>query len=120
MVAYTVAEMPKFNPVNICSYHLQEAGATPVQEVAYALATLHPRDDFDLYPDTRDQMYGGIRAERDETNLAIGATAGQVLTYGGRPIVAYYFSTSGGRTSAVQDAWPHASPAWTCRWLSLN
>src|SRR5688500_9400566 len=39
MVAYTVTAMPKWNPVNICSYHLQEAGATPVQEVAYALCT---------------------------------------------------------------------------------
>lgn len=39
MIAYTVTEMPRWNPVNICSYHLQEAGATPVQEVAYALAT---------------------------------------------------------------------------------
>jgi (2R)-ethylmalonyl-CoA mutase len=39
MVAYTVTTMPKWNPINICSYHLQEAGATPVQEVAYALCT---------------------------------------------------------------------------------
>ena len=40
MVAYTVTErVPKWNPINICSYHLQEAGATPVQEVAYALTT---------------------------------------------------------------------------------
>ncbi|MCU1691911.1 MAG: mutB [Frankiales bacterium] len=39
MVAYTVTEVPKWNPINICSYHLQEAGATPVQEVAYALCT---------------------------------------------------------------------------------
>jgi (2R)-ethylmalonyl-CoA mutase len=38
-IAYTVAEMPKWNPINICSYHLQEAGADPVQEVAYALST---------------------------------------------------------------------------------
>jgi (2R)-ethylmalonyl-CoA mutase len=38
-VAWTVAHCPKWNPVNICSYHLQEAGATPVQEVAFALAT---------------------------------------------------------------------------------
>jgi (2R)-ethylmalonyl-CoA mutase len=37
MVAYTVTEVPKFNPVNICSYHLQEAGATPVQEIAYSM-----------------------------------------------------------------------------------
>ncbi|MDQ1652630.1 MAG: ethylmalonyl-CoA mutase [Cryptosporangiaceae bacterium] len=39
MVAYTVTAMPRWNPVNVCSYHLQEAGATPVQEVAYALCT---------------------------------------------------------------------------------
>src|SRR5918911_3851918 len=39
MVAYTVEHVPRWNPVNVCSYHLQEAGATPVQEIAYALAT---------------------------------------------------------------------------------
>jgi ethylmalonyl-CoA mutase len=39
MIAFTVDEVPKWNPINICSYHLQEAGATPVQEVAYALST---------------------------------------------------------------------------------
>jgi (2R)-ethylmalonyl-CoA mutase len=38
-VAFTVNEIPKWNPTNICSYHLQEAGATPVQEIAYALST---------------------------------------------------------------------------------
>jgi len=39
VIAYTVARMPRWNPVNVCSYHLQEAGATPVQEIAYALCT---------------------------------------------------------------------------------
>jgi (2R)-ethylmalonyl-CoA mutase len=38
MVAYTVEEVPKWNPINICSYHLQEAGATPVQEIAFAMS----------------------------------------------------------------------------------
>jgi (2R)-ethylmalonyl-CoA mutase len=38
-IAYTVRNVPKWNPINVCSYHLQEAGATPVQEIAYALAT---------------------------------------------------------------------------------
>jgi len=38
MITYTVRHVPKWNPINVCSYHLQEAGATPVQEVAYALA----------------------------------------------------------------------------------
>jgi ethylmalonyl-CoA mutase len=39
LVAYTVEEVPRWNPINICSYHLQEAGATPVQEIAYAMST---------------------------------------------------------------------------------
>src|SRR5690242_12172848 len=38
-IAYTVHSIPKWNPINICSYHLQEAGATPVQELAYAMCT---------------------------------------------------------------------------------
>ncbi len=52
MVAYTVDAIPKWNPINVCSYHLQEAGATPVQEIAYSMATalavldsLRQRDD---------------------------------------------------------------------------
>ncbi|KJS58450.1 protein meaA [Streptomyces rubellomurinus] len=39
MIAYTVGNIPKWNPINICSYHLQEAGATPVQEIAYSMCT---------------------------------------------------------------------------------
>ncbi len=39
LIAYTVTQMPRWNPINVCSYHLQEAGATPVQELAYALCT---------------------------------------------------------------------------------
>ncbi|MFD7342213.1 protein meaA [Streptomyces violascens] len=39
MICYTVNNIPKWNPINICSYHLQEAGATPVQEIAYAMST---------------------------------------------------------------------------------
>src|SRR3954462_1883948 len=39
VIAYAVHEIPSWNPINICSYHLQEAGATPTQEIAYALCT---------------------------------------------------------------------------------
>ncbi|WP_250281300.1 MULTISPECIES: protein meaA [unclassified Frankia] len=39
MIAYSVTEIPRWNPINICSYHLQEAGATPVQEIAYSMCT---------------------------------------------------------------------------------
>jgi stage II sporulation protein D len=89
-------------------WHAQTYEAQAVAARSYTLATLHPTADFDLYADTRSQMYGGIRAERTETNLAVGATAGQVLVWRDRIIPAYYFSTSGGRTSSIHDAWPKA------------
>lgn len=91
-------------------WHQAAYKAQAVAARTYALATLHPGADFDLYRDDRSQMYGGIGSERPETNLAVGATAGQVVEYGGRPIIAYYSSDSGGRTSAVQDEWPKMAP----------
>jgi stage II sporulation protein D len=89
-------------------WHQATYEAQAVAARSYTLATLHPGKDFDLYPDQRSQMYGGIGAERDQTNLAVGATAGQVLVWRDTIIPAFYFSTSGGKTSSVHDAWPRA------------
>ncbi len=88
------------------AWHAQTYEAQAVAARSYTLAMLKPGKDFDLFPDDRSQMYGGIRAERTETNLAVGATAAQVLVWGDQIIPAYYFSTSGGKTSSVHDAWP--------------
>jgi len=89
-------------------WHQQTYEAQAVAARSYTLATLKPGEDFDLFPDARSQMYGGVAAERTETNLAIGATAGQVLVWRDRIVPGYYFSSSGGRTSSVHDAWPKA------------
>jgi len=64
-IAYTVAKLPKWNPINICSYHLQEAGAQPVQEVAYALSTAIAvldgvRDSGQVAPEDFGQVVGRI------------------------------------------------------------
>ena len=65
VIAYTVARMPKWNPVNVCSYHLQEAGATPVQEIAYALGTAVTildavRDRGQVPPERMGEVVGRI------------------------------------------------------------
>ncbi|MDD9349333.1 protein meaA [Mumia sp.] len=65
MIAYTVVTMPKWNPLNICSYHLQEAGATPVQELAYALSTAIAvldavRDAGQVPPEEFEKVVGRI------------------------------------------------------------
>ncbi|MGH3503918.1 MAG: protein meaA [Nocardioidaceae bacterium] len=63
LIAYTVREMPKWNPINICSYHLQEAGATPTQEIAFALSTAIAvldgvRDSGQLPPEQLPEVVG--------------------------------------------------------------
>ena len=85
-------------------WNAQALRAQAVAARTYALATRNPGWAFDLYADTRDQMYGGIRAEKRSTNLAVGATAGRILTWNGEPARTYYFSTSGGRTESSRDA----------------
>ncbi|HET9324755.1 MAG TPA: SpoIID/LytB domain-containing protein [Gaiellaceae bacterium] len=84
--------------------------AQAVAARSYALATRKVGGVFDLFPDVRSQVYRGVDEEEDSTNAAIDETAGEVLTYGGRVIIAYFHSTSGGRTASVQDVWPGSKP----------
>ncbi len=65
LIAYTVNHIPKWNPINICSYHLQEAGATPTQELAYALCTAIAvldtvRDSGQVSPEDFPKVVGRI------------------------------------------------------------
>jgi stage II sporulation protein D len=75
----------------------------------YALAHLHT-GDFDLYPDTRSQVYGGIAAESPSSTEAVTETAGEVVLYKGDLADTYFFSSSGGKTANVQDVWPTSKP----------
>jgi stage II sporulation protein D len=84
--------------------------AQAVASRSYALAAMRGTGIFDLYADTRDQMYGGIAAERPQTTTAVGQTAGEVLTYDGKTILAFYSASTGGRTESVQDAFPGRAP----------
>lgn len=77
---------------------------------SYALATDAGGSVFDQYPDTRSQVYRGMSGEDGRTNAAVRATAGQVLRYGGRIAVTYYFSTSGGRTENVENVFYKSRP----------
>ena len=65
MIAWCAEHAPSWNPMNVCSYHLQEAGATPVQELAYALATAigvldAVRDSGQVAPERFGQVFGSI------------------------------------------------------------
>ncbi|TML72858.1 MAG: SpoIID/LytB domain-containing protein, partial [Actinobacteria bacterium] len=76
---------------------------------SYALATKHS-GAFDLYPDTRSQMYLGVDHEKPSTNAAVDATAGKVVLYNGQVAKTYFYSTSGGRTASSADVWGAAIP----------
>ncbi len=89
------------------------AAALEAQAVAartYAITTTVGASGYDLYSDTRSQVYGGVGAETPATNAAVAATAGQIVTYDGAPAVTYFFASSGGWTESIQDAWPGATP----------
>ena len=75
---------------------------------SYALAVRKTSGPFDVYDDTRSQVYGGVNAESPTTTAAVDATVGGVLTYGGKIAITYFFSTSGGRTAAINDVWKSA------------
>jgi stage II sporulation protein D len=84
--------------------------AQAVAARSYALAELKPASWYDLLPSTADQVYGGIAAETPHSDHAVYSTLGQVLMWDGQVARTYYSSSSGGRTEAVQDAWPGSAP----------
>jgi stage II sporulation protein D len=70
---------------------------------SYALTGLIDGNGFDLYPDTRSQVYGGIAAETDRTNRAADETQGQVVVYRGEIAQTFFSACSGGHTESVQN-----------------
>jgi SpoIID/LytB domain protein len=102
------AEMP-------AGWPLAALEAQAVASRTYAL-TAHAGDrskigqQFDVYADTRSQVYRGVAAETPQTDTAIADTAGQIVTYGGNPAITYFFASSGGRTENVENGFPGAAP----------
>jgi stage II sporulation protein D len=84
--------------------------AQAVAARTYALSTTKAGDGFDQYADTRSQVYDGISGETATTDQAVAATAGEIVLFGGKPIVTYYFSTSGGRTENIENSFLGAEP----------
>ena len=84
--------------------------AQAVAARSYALAVKKSGSWFDLYPDTRSQVYLGISHEAPSTTAAVQDTAGQIVDYDGKVATTYFFSSSGGRTSSAQEVWPTSPP----------
>jgi stage II sporulation protein D len=97
------AEMP-------ASWPLAALEAQAVASRTYALTDHAGGSRFDVYADTRSQVYLGVKAHTAQTNAAVAATVGQVVTYAGQPAITYFFASSGGMTESVQNAFLGAAP----------
>jgi SpoIID/LytB domain protein len=97
------AEMPS-------SWPLAALEAQAVASRTYAITSDVGGSKFDVYSDTRSQVYRGKAAETSRSNAAVAATAGQIVTYGGQPAITYFFASSGGHTESVQYGFPGAAP----------
>jgi SpoIID/LytB domain protein len=96
------AEMPT-------SWPLAALEAQAVASRTYAITDHAGGTRFDVYADTRSQLYLGAKAQTAQTNAAVAATAGQVVTYAGQPAITYFFASSGGMTENVQNGFPGAA-----------
>ncbi len=97
------AEMPS-------SWPLAALEAQAIASRTYALTSDAGGARFDVYADTRSQMYLGVAAETAASNAAVAATAGQIVEYEGKPAVTYYFASSGGMTENIENSFIGAPP----------
>ena len=77
----------------------------------YAMTADAGGSRFDVYSDTRSQVYRGAAAETAQTNTAVADTAGQIVTYAGKPAITYFFASSGGHTEDVQNVFEGSEPS---------
>jgi SpoIID/LytB domain protein len=97
------AEMPS-------SWSLAALEAQAIASRTYALTSHAGGARFDVYSDTRSQVYLGVAAETAQTNAAVAATAGQIVLYLGRPAPTYFFASSGGMTESIQNSFLGSTP----------
>ena len=91
---------------------IEAVKAQAVAARTYAIGNMNRwgQQGFDFVATVQDQVYGGVASEDTVTSRAVRETAGEILTYDNKPILAYYSSTCGGRTSNIEDAWTWRSP----------
>ena len=127
VISRAAGQITAVNVVELESYLLgvvpREIGRRPATEIeamkaqavaarTYAIGNLASRQSlgFDFYATVQDQVYGGVSDEDSIVSRAVVETRGEILTHGGVPIIAYYSSTCGGTTAAIEDSWPWRAP----------
>ena len=102
---YVRGVIPKEMPLG---WHIEAYKAQALAARSYGFTSYTPTRDYDVRDDQSDQCYGGATVETTAGNQAVAATAGNVITYNGAAIRAYFSSSSGGYTVAV-GCWNHGT-----------
>lgn len=107
--SYLYGVVPREVPA---SWPQQALMAQAVASRTYALYVKHRSGDrrYDVRATTASQVYGGYDAETTDTNLAVDMTRGQVMTYNGKLVVAYFHANSGGYTESPENVWGVSLP----------
>jgi stage II sporulation protein D len=101
--SYIKGVIPKEMPLGKGEENFEALKAFAICARTYTLMKMKPGKNFDLYIDTRDQVYGGVDAEKPISNRAVDETRELILTYGKKPAVVFYHSTCGGKTENVEN-----------------
>jgi stage II sporulation protein D len=106
---YVLSVLPSEMPN---SWALEALKAQAIAARSYAVANLnkHGKDGYDLTATIADQVYSGVVSESDNSNRAVAETEGMVLKHQGKPITAFFHSTSGGATELAENVWSRPLP----------
>ncbi len=99
-------------PAELSLPHLEAQKAQAIAARTYAVANIngYGSEGFDMVPTVWSQVYKGVSIETNMGTRAVRETAGQIATYDGKPIMAYFTSTCGGRTENSENVFDHAEP----------
>lgn len=112
---YIKGVMSKEMPVGKQTENYNALKAFSICARTYASIRINEKKDFfDIYPDTRDQVYGGVDGETVYTNKIVDETKGQILFYDNQPAIIFYHSTCGGQTENVANVFGKKNISYLC------
>jgi stage II sporulation protein D len=108
---YLKGVLPLEMPIGNNNENYEALMAFAICARTYSLNKLYEnKSTFDVYIDTRDQVYGGAENEKDITNKAVDETRDLILTYNGKPAITYYSAACGGHTENVKNVFAASGP----------
>ncbi|WP_304130262.1 SpoIID/LytB domain-containing protein [Ignavibacterium album] len=110
---YLKGVMTKEMPVGNGNENFEALKAFAIAARTYALNKIYSSQTyFDLFPDVRDQVYGGVESEHTLSNKAVDETRGMILTYKNAPAIVFYHSTCGGYTESAVNVFTKDDPEY--------